>query len=67
VQIDLQARDGKLFARAAGEELELAYDSHGDFFPLEEEGLLTPREEGGRLTFVWTSGGIAVPAVRRSR
>lgn len=64
-EVTLTTRDGALFATPEGQaELELGFDSHGDFFPLTIEGLLTPAAPGGEPRFIWTQGGVSVPATR---
>jgi D-alanyl-D-alanine-carboxypeptidase/D-alanyl-D-alanine-endopeptidase len=65
-EVVLAARDGRLLARSGSDEIELGYDSHGDFFPLEGEGLLTPLDGADGPTFVWTFGGVPTVATRRS-
>lgn len=72
VMVQLEQRGAALWAvlESGGErqELELAYDSHGDFYPRagEVDGLLTPVPgDDGRQTFVWVSEGVPVPAVRQ--
>jgi serine-type D-Ala-D-Ala carboxypeptidase/endopeptidase len=59
LEIVLSSRDGKLFALVAGEpEMELGFDSRGDFFPLERDALLTPTHApGGGRGFTLTVGG----------
>jgi serine-type D-Ala-D-Ala carboxypeptidase/endopeptidase len=64
--VELRTREGKLFGQADGDdELEFGYDSHGDFFPLGLDALLTPRRvASGAQSFVWTQGSVAVMASR---
>lgn len=63
LDVTLSVRNQTLFAQPDGDaELELGYDSAGDFFPLGVDALLTP-VDGGR-TFLWTQGGEPVEAVR---
>ncbi|NLA67732.1 MAG: serine hydrolase [Gammaproteobacteria bacterium] len=66
MKVSLRQRDGTLFARPAGQpEFELAYDSAGDFFPLQLDALLKPqRTSDGSFAFTWMQGGAAVPAIR---
>jgi D-alanyl-D-alanine-carboxypeptidase/D-alanyl-D-alanine-endopeptidase len=56
--VTLRADAGALFVQAEGQpELELGYDSYGDFFPLELDALLTPRRSAdGTWTFRWMQG-----------
>lgn len=68
IDVELQRRGDALWAVVQGEELALGYDSHGQFYPLEEgsDGLLVPVEgQDGRKTFVWVQDGVPVEATRR--
>lgn len=72
VMVQLEQRGAALWAALEREgerqELELAYDSHGDFYPRagELDGLLRPVPgDDGRQTFVWIADGVPVPAVRQ--
>ena len=64
--ISLRRRDGQLVGQAQGQpELELAYDDHGDFYPMALDALLTPRRRAdGRYDFVWTQSGSVLTATR---
>jgi D-alanyl-D-alanine-carboxypeptidase/D-alanyl-D-alanine-endopeptidase len=65
----LTARAGTLFVQADGQpELELAFDSQGDFYPLSFDALLTPIQAagGGGRTFTWSQGGARLAARRVS-
>jgi D-alanyl-D-alanine-carboxypeptidase/D-alanyl-D-alanine-endopeptidase len=64
--VTLRQDNGVLFALPSGQpELELAFDSYGDFFPSTFDALLTPvRAADGRQTFRWTQGGGAIEAER---
>lgn len=65
--VSLEKRGAALWAVVQGEEMELAYDSHGDFYPRGHlvDGLLTPVVGAdGRQTFVWVTEGVPVPAER---
>lgn len=66
LQVTLSTRDGKLFALPDGRpEIEFGFDSHGDFFALSLDGLLTPTDPaGGERAFVWTQGGAQMKATR---
>jgi serine-type D-Ala-D-Ala carboxypeptidase/endopeptidase len=66
--LTLSARDGKLFVQAEGQpELELGYDSYGDFFPraLIDAALTPVRTAGAPTTFDWKQGGGVTRAVRQ--
>jgi D-alanyl-D-alanine-carboxypeptidase/D-alanyl-D-alanine-endopeptidase len=66
IPVKLESRAGALVARLAGTpELGFAYDSYGDFYPLDLDALLTPVELGdGRCSFDWTQGGERTRAER---
>lgn len=66
IPVTLENRAGALVALVAGApELVFAYDSYGDFYPLDLDALLTPVElEGGRCSFDWTQGGERTRAER---
>lgn len=66
--VTLEKRGAALWAMVQGEEMELAYDSHGDFYPRGHlvDGLLTPVVGAdGRQTFVWVANGVPMPAERQ--
>ncbi len=68
VVVILEKRGEALWLVVQGEEMELAYDSHGDFYPRGHlvDGLLTPvTGADGRPTFVWVAEGVPVPAERQ--
>ncbi|HKY37089.1 MAG TPA: serine hydrolase domain-containing protein [Polyangiaceae bacterium] len=56
----LRTRGGVLFVQAESQaELELGYDSYGDFFARTFDALLTPlRRADGAYTFRWTQGEV---------
>ncbi|HEY6881292.1 MAG TPA: serine hydrolase [Polyangiales bacterium] len=65
--VELRTRDGKLFIQADGQvEVQLGYDSYGDFFPTAlVDALLTPvRSDGSPTTFDWKQGGGVARAER---
>ena len=64
--LELVNEAGTLVARFDGStELKLAYDSYGDFYPIELDALLTPVElEEGCCTFDWKRGGTSTRAQR---
>jgi serine-type D-Ala-D-Ala carboxypeptidase/endopeptidase len=65
--LTIQAREGKLFIQAEAQpELELGYDSYGDFFTRTLiDAVLTPvRSDGAATTFDWKQGGGVARAVR---
>lgn len=67
IAVELQRRGDALGAVVQGEELALGYDSHGQFYPLEEgsDGLLVPvAGDDGRQTFVWIQDGVPLAAQR---
>jgi serine-type D-Ala-D-Ala carboxypeptidase/endopeptidase len=67
VAVTLEKRGAALWAVVGEEAMELAYDSHGDFYPRDQriDGLLTPvRGADGRQTFVWVAQGVPSPAER---
>jgi CubicO group peptidase (beta-lactamase class C family) len=72
LEVRLERRGAALWAilatGGAPLELELAYDSHGDFYPRDGslDGLLTPVVGAdGRQTFAWVSEGVPMPAERQ--
>jgi len=66
MKITLRQRDGRLFVQAEGQdEVEMAYDDAGDFFPLMFDAALCPqRGADGGYSFLWIQGGGALPATR---
>ncbi|WP_407354345.1 serine hydrolase [Luteimonas sp. R10] len=62
----LQRQGEGLVARVPGQpEFALAYDSAGDFYPLEHDAALTPRRgKDGSYGFLWKQSGAVFPAVR---
>ena len=65
--LSLWSKDGKLFGQATGqEEIEFAYDSHGDFYPLSVDALLKPTKSSKGVTFDWFQGGASMRATRLS-
>lgn len=66
VTMRLQRQGDGLVGQVPGQsEFTLAYDSAGDFYPLEHDAALTPRRgEDGSYSFVWKQGGGAFPATR---
>ena len=70
VDVALEKRGGVLWAavQGEGEEQELGYDSHEQFYSLEagSDGLLVPvKGADGRQTFVWVEDGVPVVAERQ--
>lgn len=75
LSVTLERRGAALWAVVEGaggpderRAFELAYDSHGDFYPRQGEldGLLTPvLGEDGRQTFVWIAEGAPLAATRQ--
>ncbi len=65
-EVTLAERNGALVASLPdGVTLELAFDSHGDFFPREVDALMTPvRAPDGTQSFLWTQGGAPGLATR---
>jgi len=66
LKLTLRQRDGRLFVQAEGQdELEMAHDDAGDFFPLVFDATLRPqRGADGTYSFLWIQGGGALPATR---
>jgi hypothetical protein len=64
--MELRHKGGALTIQAEGQpELEMAFDSAGDFYPLQFDALLRPqRKADGSYAFIWFQGGAAVEAVR---
>ncbi len=61
MQIELTQRDKKLFAKATGQnELELGYDSAGDFYPLEvDASIRTKKLPDGKYSLMFLQNGGA--------
>lgn len=66
MRMELRREGDALVLQAAGQPaFEMAYDSAGDFFPLQFDALLRPVPSAdGTTAFVWMQGGGAVPARR---
>ncbi|KXU36866.1 hypothetical protein AXK11_03515 [Cephaloticoccus primus] len=65
LRITLRQRGGHLFVQGAGQpEFEMGYDTEGDFFPLQFEARLRPKQADGTYSFTWYQGGGAITATR---
>ncbi|MFW7381109.1 MAG: serine hydrolase [Oligoflexus sp.] len=65
MKVSLSVENGALWIQAEGQErLQLLYDSHGDFYPLELDALLRPLATESGYEFIWFQGGGAIPADR---
>jgi hypothetical protein len=64
--IELRRKGDALTTQADGQpEFEMGYDSAGDFYPLQFDGLLRPkRKADGTYTFTWFQLGAALEAER---
>lgn len=64
--MEVRRKGGTLEVQVAGQPpFELGYDSEGDFYPLQFDGLLRPsRNPDGSHGFSWIQFGGAAPAVR---
>lgn len=64
--IELRHKESGLTVQADGQpELEMGYDSGGDFYPRELDALLRPmRKADGTYTFTWFQGGGVLEAKR---
>ena len=65
-EIELDNDSEALIVQATGQsEFKMAFDSNGDFYPLEFDALLVPqRRANGSMSFVWHQGGGMIPAKR---
>jgi D-alanyl-D-alanine-carboxypeptidase/D-alanyl-D-alanine-endopeptidase len=65
VTVTLDVADGKLRGTVDGDSYTLAYDSYGDFYPVDLDALLTPvRRPDGAYDFDWAQGGSVTRAER---
>ncbi|WP_165971142.1 serine hydrolase [Luteimonas terrae] len=66
MRVELARKGDTLTIHPAGQPVfELGYDDFGDFYPLQFDALLSPKQASdGRWTFVWLQGGGAMPATR---
>jgi serine-type D-Ala-D-Ala carboxypeptidase/endopeptidase len=63
--LKLFVRKGTLYVHADGQtEHALAFDSEGDFYPLDFDARLSPLRTSGGMTFVWSQGGGDTTATR---
>lgn len=65
LEVTLLQRDGLVAVLPDGSELSFGYDSHGDFYPVGLDAVLTPQlTPDGQQTFVWQQGGAVEQAER---
>jgi len=64
--VELARKGDVLTIHPAGQPVfELGYDDAGDFYPLQFDALLSPKQASdGHWSFVWLQGGGAMPATR---
>jgi serine-type D-Ala-D-Ala carboxypeptidase/endopeptidase len=63
MRLVVSRQENKLFSQATGQEkFEMAYDSEGDFFPLEFDAILRPKKRAdGGYSLALLQGGAVIP------